>query len=141
MTSPREQSDNRTLIVAFLAIVILALSLHLLVMTENSLEEGRGPPGSALTATLPMMVVIVAIIALMSRDGKSSPTATSSVNLQIAALMAAMFVLGMVIEPALPRPSGPPGGDAMGVLLLLIPVFLIITMLRPNHSVSVDEEE
>ena len=47
----------------------------------------------------------------------------------------------MVIEPALPRPPGPPGGDTIGILLLLVPVFLIATMLRPNHTVSVEEEE
>ena len=61
MTSPREQYDTRTRIVICLAIVTLALSLYLLVTTENSLEDGRGPGGAALTATLPMMVVIVAI--------------------------------------------------------------------------------
>ena len=141
MTSPREQYDTRTRIVICLAIVTLALSLYLLVTTENSLEDGRGPGGAALTATLPMMVVIVAIIVLMSWDRKGSPTALSSMNPQIVAFMVAMFVLGMVIEPALPRPPGPPGGDTIGILVLLVPVFLIATMLRPNHSVSVDEEE
>ena len=141
MTSPREQSDNRAFIVAFLSIVILALSLRLLVITENSLEEGRGLPESALTTTIPMLVVILAIIAIMLRDGKGDLLALHSVNPRIAALMAAMFLLGLVIEPSLPRPSVPPGGDAIGILLLLVPVFLIATMLRPILSVSVDEEE
>ena len=86
MTSPREQYDTRTRIVICLAIVTLALSLYLLVTTENSLEDGRGPGGAALTATLPMMVVIVAIIVLMSWDRKGSPTALSSMNPQIVAV-------------------------------------------------------
>ena len=83
----------------------------------------------------------MAIIVLMSWDRKGSPTALSSMNPQIVAFMVAMFVLGMVIEPALPRPPGPPGGDTIGILLLLVPVFLIATMLRPNHTGSVEEEE
>ena len=111
------------------------------MITENSLEEGRGLPESALTTTIPMLVVILAIIAIMLRDGKGDLLALHSVNPRIAALMAAMFLLGLVIEPSLPRPSVPPGGDAFGILLLLVPVFLIATMLRPILSVSVDEEE
>tara|TARA_B110000263_G_C15311216_1_gene513414 strand:- start:880 stop:1269 length:390 start_codon:yes stop_codon:yes gene_type:complete len=127
-------------IIAALAIVILAISLRALMSMETSLEEGRGPQGGILLATLPMMVLMTVLVLLMLTQIRRGPIELTTDYLRIAALMAAMFVIGMLIEPAIPRPEGSPG-DAFGAIFILIPILLIAAMLIsmiPNRS---DEEE
>jgi|TARA_B110000116_G_scaffold246144_1_gene237677 hypothetical protein len=127
-------------IIAALAIVILAISLRALMSMETSLEEGRGPQGGILLATLPMMVLMTVLVLLMLTQIRRGPIELTTDHLRIAALMAAMFVIGMLIEPAIPRPEGSPG-DAFGAIFILIPILLIAAMLIsmiPNRS---DEEE
>ena len=127
-------------IIAALAIVILAISLRALMSMETSLEEGRGPQGGILLATLPMMVLMTVLVLLMLTQIRRGPIELTTDHLRIAALMAAMFVIGMLIEPVIPRPEGSPG-DAFGAIFILIPILLIAAMLIsmiPNRS---DEEE
>ena len=138
--SPDNNSNRRMVIIAALAIVILAISLRALMSMETSLEEGRGPQGGILLATLPMMVLMTVLVLLMLTQIRRGPIELTTDYLRIAALMAAMFVIGMLIEPAIPRPEGSPG-DAFGAIFILIPILLIAAMLIsmiPNRS---DEEE
>jgi len=46
----------------------------------------------------------------------------------------------MLIEPAIPRPGGSPGGF-FGAIFILIPVLLIAAMLLPMIPSGSDEEE
>jgi len=46
----------------------------------------------------------------------------------------------MLIEPAIPRPGGSPGGF-FGAIFILIPVLLIAAMLLPMIPNGSDEEE
>ena len=137
---PDNNSNRRMVIIAALAIVILAISLRALMSMETSLEECRGPQGGILLATLPMMVLMTVLVLLMLTQIRRGPIELTTDHLRIAALMAAMFVIGMLIEPAIPRPEGSPG-DAFGAIFILIPILLIAAMLIsmiPNRS---DEEE
>ena len=138
--SPDNNSNRRMVIIAALAIVILAISLRALMSMETSLEEGRGPQGGILLATLPMMVLMTVLVLLMLTQIRSGPIELTTDHLRIAALMAAMFVIGMLIEPAIPRPEGSPG-DAFGAIFILIPILLIAAMLIPMISNRSDEEE
>jgi len=138
--SSNNNSNTRMAIIAALAVVILAISLHVLMSMETSLEEGRGPPGGILSATPPMMVLMAALIVLMLTQIRSGPIEITADHLRIAALMAAMFVIGMLIEPAIPKPEGPPG-DAFGAIFILIPILLIAAMLVPMIPSRSDEEE
>ncbi len=133
-------SDRRMAIIAALAVVILAISIRVLLSMETSLEEGRGPRGGIMAATLPMMVLIAALILLMLTQIRSGAIELTTDHLRIATLMAAMFVLGMLIEPAIPRPEGTPG-DSYGAIFILIPVLLIAAMLLPMFPNQSDEEE
>ena len=122
-----------------LAVVILAFSLRNLISMENSLEEGRGPQGEILLMTIPMMVLVASLMLLMvNKSGTGTKVLRD--NLPITALMLAMFIIGMLIEPMIPRPEGTLGG-ALGTIFLLVPILLIALMILPSGQRLSDEEE
>ena len=122
-----------------LAVVILAISLRNLISMENSLEEGREPQGEILLMTIPMMVLVVSLMLLMVNKTGTGIKALRD-NIPITALMLAMFIIGMLIEPMIPRPEGTLG-DALGTTLLLVPILLIAFMILPSGQRIPDEEE
>lgn len=122
-----------------LAVVILAISLRNLISMENSLEEGRGPQGEILLMTIPMMVLVVSLMLLMVNKTGTGIKALRD-NIPITALMLAMFIIGMLIEPMIPRPEGTLG-DALGTTFLLVPILLIAFMILPSGQRIPDEEE
>ena len=122
-----------------LAVVILAISLRNLISMENSLEEGRGPQGEILLMTIPMMALVVSLMLLMVNKTGTGIKALRD-NIPITALMLAMFIIGMLIEPMIPRPEGTLG-DALGTTLLLVPILLIAFMILPSGQRIPDEEE
>ena len=122
-----------------LAVVILAISLRNLISMENSLEEGRGPQGEILLMTIPMMVLVVSLMLLMVNKTGTGIKALRD-NIPITALMLAMFIIGMLIEPMIPRPEGTLG-DALGTTLLLVPILLIAFMILPSGQRIPDAEE
>ena len=105
-----KDSDGRMAMIAALAVAILAISLYVLISMEASLEEGRGPQGGNPFAILSLMFLIVVLILLMLTKTRSVTGKFTTENTRIAALMAAMFIIGMLIEPSIPRPGGPPEG-------------------------------
>ena len=133
-------SNGRMTMIAVLAVAILAISLHLLMSMEASLEEGRGPQGGDPFAILSLMFLIVALILLMFTQIRSGTGKLTTDNMRIAALMAAMFIIGMLIEPAIPRPGSSHGGF-LGTIFILIPVLLIAALLAPMIPSRSDEEE
>ena len=122
-----------------LAVVILAISLRNLISMENSLEEGRGPQGEILLMTIPMMVLVVSLMLLMVNKTGTGIKALRD-NIPITALMLAMFIIGMLIEPMIPRPEGTLG-DALGTTLLLVPILLIAFMILQSGQRNTEEEE
>ena len=132
-------SNGRMAIIAILAVTILAISLRILMSMETSLEEGRGPQGGTPFAILSLMVLIVALILLTLTQIRSGLGQFTTDKMRIAALMAAMFITGMLIEPAIPRPEAPAG--SLGAIFILIPVLLIAAMLVPMIPSRSDEEE
>ena len=122
-----------------LAVVILAISLRNLISMENSLEEGRGPQGEILLMTIPMMVLVVSLMLLMVNKTGTGIKALRD-NIPITALMLAMFIIGMLIEPIIPHPEGTLG-SALGTVFLLVPILLIALMILPSGQRISDEEE
>ena len=122
-----------------IAVVILAISLRNLISMENSLEEGRGPQGEILLMTIPMMALVVSLMLLMANKSGAG-TKPLRDNLPIVALMLAMFIIGMVIEPMIPRPEGTLG-TALGAIFLVVPILLIAVMILPSDQRISDEEE
>ena len=122
-----------------LAVAILAISLRNLISMENSLEEGRGPQGEILLMTIPMMVLVASLMLLMVNKSGAGTKALGD-KLPITVLMLAMFILGMLIEPMIPRPEGTLG-DALGTTFLLVPILLITFMILPSSQRIPDEEE
>ena len=122
-----------------LAVVILAISLRSLISMENSLEEGRGPQGEILLMTIPMMALVASLMLLMANKSGTGIKELRA-KLPITALMLAMFIIGMLIEPMIPRPEGTLGG-ALGAIFLLVPILLIALMILPSGQRISDEEE
>ena len=122
-----------------IAVVILAISLRNLISMENSLEEGRGPQGEILLMTIPMMALVVPLM-LMMANKSGAGTKPLRDNLPIVALMLAMFIIGMVIEPMIPRPEGTLG-TALGAIFLVVPILLIAVMVLSSGQRISDEEE
>ncbi|MGB1703869.1 MAG: hypothetical protein ACPHIE_03735 [Candidatus Thalassarchaeaceae archaeon] len=122
-----------------IAVVILAISLRNLISMENSLEEGRGPQGEILLMTIPMMALVVSLM-LMMANKSGAGTKPLRDNLPIVALMLAMFIIGMVIEPMIPRPEGTLG-TALGAIFLVVPILLIAVMVLSSGQRISDEEE
>ena len=133
-------SNGGMVMIAVLAVAILAISLQVLMSMETSLEEGRGPQGGNPFVMLFLMFLIVALILLMLTQIRSGTGQLNTDNMRIAALMASMFIIGILIEPAIPRPGGSPGGF-LGAIFILIPVLLIAAMLVPMIPSRSDEEE
>ena len=122
-----------------IAVVILAISLRNLISMENSLEEGRGPQGEILLMTIPMMALVVSLMLLMANKSGAG-TKPLRDNLPIVALVLTMFVIGMLIEPMIPRPEGTLS-DALGATFLAVPIILIAVMILPSGQRILDEEE
>ena len=122
-----------------LAVVILAISFRNLISMENSLEEGRGPQGEILLMTIPMMALVVSLMLLMANKSGAGKKPLRD-NLPIVALVLAMFVIGMLIEPMIPRPEGILG-TALGAIFLVVPILLIAVMILPSGQRISDEEE
>ena len=122
-----------------LAVVILAISLRSLISMENSLQEGRGPQGEILLMTIPMMVLVASLMVLMANKSGTAIKQPRA-KLPITALMLAMFIIGILIEPMIPRPEGTLGG-ALGTIFLLVPILLIALMILPSGQRISDEEE
>ena len=135
-----KDSDGRMAMIAALAVAILAISLYVLISMEASLEEGRGPQGGNPFAILSLMFLIVVLILLMLTKTRIGTGKFTTDNTRIAALMAAMFIIGMLIEPSIPRPGGPPEAF-FGAIFILTPVLLIAAMLVPMIPSRSDEEE
>ena len=135
-----KDSDGRMAMIAALAVAILAISLYVLISMEASLEEGRGPQGGNPFAILSLMFLIVVLILLMLTKTRIGTGKLTTDNTRIAALMAAMFIIGMLIEPSIPRPGGSSEGF-FGAIFILIPVLLIAAMLVPMIPSRSDEEE
>ena len=88
--SQGKTSDARMTMIAFLAVAILAISLHVLMSMEASLEEGRGPQGGNPFTILSLMFLIVALIILTLTQVRSGTGLFTTSNMRIAALMASM---------------------------------------------------
>ena len=84
-----------------LAVAILAISLRNLISMENSLEEGRGPQEDILLMTIPMMVLVASLMLLVANRSGTGTKALRD-KIPITALMLAMFLIGMLIEPIIP---------------------------------------
>ena len=128
-----------TFIIA-LAVIILAISLTSLLSMENSLEEGRGPQVDMLFMTIPLMILIAALMLLMANRYGSEPKKVTPNRYSITALMMAMFIIGMLIEPAIPR-LPQPSDDTIGLIFVLVPILLIALMISPMGHKNIDEEE
>tara|TARA_B100000459_G_scaffold69966_1_gene38740 strand:+ start:3306 stop:3698 length:393 start_codon:yes stop_codon:yes gene_type:complete len=128
-----------TFIIA-LAVIILAISLTSLLSMENSLEEGRGPQMDMLFMTIPLMILIAALMLLMANRYGRGPKQLASNRYSIIALMMTMFIIGMVIEPAIPR-LPQPSDDTIGLVFVLVPILLIALMISPMGHKNIDEEE
>ena len=128
-----------TFIIA-LALIILAISLTTLLSMENSLEEGRGPQVDMLFMTIPLMILIAALMLLMANRYGRGPKQLASNRYSIIALMMAMFIIGMLIEPAIPR-LPQPSDDTIGLIFVLVPILLIALMISPMGHKNIDEEE
>ena len=128
-----------TFIIA-LAVIILAISLTSLLSMENSLEEGRGPQVDTLLMTIPLMILIAALMLLMANRYGRGPKQLASNRYSIIALMMTMFIIGMVIEPAIPR-LPQPSDDTIGLVFVLVPILLIALMISPMGHKNIDEEE
>jgi len=126
-------------LIIVLAVAILAISLRNLISMENSLEEGRGPQEEILLMTIPMMVLVASLMLLMANRSGTGTKALRD-KIPIAALMLAMFLIGMLIEPIIPRPEGTLG-SALGTVFLLVPILLIALMILPSGQRISDEEE
>tara|TARA_S200000501_G_scaffold304592_1_gene292697 strand:- start:331 stop:717 length:387 start_codon:yes stop_codon:yes gene_type:complete len=122
-----------------LAVAILAISLRNLISMENSLEEGRGPQEEILLMTIPMMALVASLMLLMANKSGTDTKALRD-KIPITALMLAMFIIGMLIEPIIPHPEGTLGG-ALGTVFLLVPILLIALMILPSGQRISDEEE
>lgn len=128
-----------TFIIA-LALIILAISLTTLLSMENSLEEGRGPQVDMLFMTIPLMILIAALMLLMANRYGSEPKKVTPNRYSITALMMAMFIIGMLIEPAIPR-LPQPSDDTTGLIFILVPILLIALMISPMGHKDKNEEE
>ena len=130
--------DNRRLVaIAVIGLLLIVLTAQLLFTVETSLNEGRGPglEGERSMATLPLLILIAALLGILFLQLRNGPLRLATQDTRIAALMAAMFLIGMLIEPVLVAPRGLVETDAIGLFLLLVPIALIAALLR-SHSQS-----
>ena len=131
------QDKSRPVAIAGIGLLLIVLTAQLLFTVETSLNEGRGPglEGERSMATLPLLILIAALLGILFLQLRSGTLRLTSQDTRIAALMAAMFLIGMLIEPVLVAPRGLVETDAIGLFLLLVPIALIAALLR-SHSQS-----
>ncbi len=129
------QDKRRLVAIAVVGLLLIVFTAQLLITVETSLNEGRGPglDGERSLATLPLMILIAALLGILFLQLRSGPLRLTSQDTRIAALMVAMFLIGMLIEPMLVVPRGLVETDALGILLVLVPIALIAALLQ-SHS-------
>ncbi|MEC8997669.1 MAG: hypothetical protein VX909_00270 [Candidatus Thermoplasmatota archaeon] len=129
------QNKRRLVAIAVIGLLLIVLTAKLLFTVETSLNEGRGPglEGESSLATIPLMALLAALLGVLFLQLRNGPLRLVTQDTRIAALMAAMFLIGMLIEPLLVVPHGLVEADAIGTLLVLVPIALIAVLLR-YHS-------
>ena len=140
--------QRRLFAIVVIAIVLATLSFRLLLIVENSLISGLGPGlrGESSLETLPIMILIAILIVMLSLLFRSGPINLTTEDLRIATLLIAMFFIGMIIEPLITFPSDLIEGEIFGLLLLLLPLLIIISLLitffnEKTYSIKNYEEE
>ena len=132
------QHERRLMLIAAIGLLIIVLAARLLLLTETSLNQGRGPglEGEGSVSILPLMILIITLLGLLLIQLRNSPLTLSSEHTKIAAMMAVLFLIGMLFEPEFPRPSNLLERDAIGLLLILVPLALIANMLQSTYQGS-----
>ncbi len=133
-----EQANSRMGMIAIVGILIILVSSRLLVIMETSLNEGRGPEldqeaPAAVLLLLTLMLTMAYLILAHFSDGFSH---RSNVNARLVAMALAMFLMGVAIEPMLPRPAAIFRSDVAGIMLMLVPIALIAAMFLPSTTRS-----
>ncbi len=134
-------------LIGIFGILIILVSSRLLTIMESSLNEGRGPEldQEAPTAVLLLLVLILIMTyLLLSHFSRGFPERAAG-NRRLWALALAMFLIGMAVEPIIPRPNQIFGSDAVGIMLMLVPIALIVAMFIPSGNsvtrLNLQEEE
>jgi|TARA_B100000959_G_scaffold95470_1_gene101296 hypothetical protein len=142
------QDKRRLVAIAVIGLLLIVLTARLLLTMETSLNEGRGPglEGERSLATLPLLILIAALMGALFLQLRGGSLRLSSQDTRIAPLLAAMFLIGMLIEPMLTVPNGLLETDAVGILLVLVPIVLIAALLQshkqsPSTPSKAPEEE
>lgn len=131
-----DNGNSRLGLVAIVGILIILVSSRLLVIMESSLNEGRGPEldQEAPTAVILLLVLILTMsYLLLSHFSKGFPEKAVG-NRSLWALALTMFLIGMIIEPILPRPTQLFDSDAAGILLIIVPIAMIVAMFVPSGA-------
>ncbi len=129
------QDKRRLVAIAVIGLLLIVLTTRLLLTMETSLNEGRGPglEGERSLATLPLLILIASLFGALFLQLRGGSLRLSSQEARIAALLAAMFLIGILIEPMLTIPSGLVETDAVGILLVLVPIALIAVLLQSHN--------
>ena len=129
------QDKRRLVAIAVIGLLLIVLSARLLLTMETSLNEGRGPglEGERSLATLPLLILIASLFGVLFLQLRGGSLRLSHQEARIAALLAAMFLIGILIEPMLTIPSGLVETDAVGILLVLVPIALIAVLLQSHN--------
>ncbi len=129
------QDKRRVVAIALIGLLLIVLSARLLLTMETSLNEGRGPglEGERSLATLPLLILIASLFGVLFLQLRGGSLRLPHQEARIAALLAAMFLIGILIEPMLTIPSGPAETDVLGILLVLVPIALIAVLLQSHN--------
>ena len=101
------KAEKRMIALVALALMIVVLAARLLYLVDASLRagEGYGLTGDGAIQTVPLLVLLVALLWLVTGVFRDSPLNLEVADKQTVAIMALMFVIGFYLGPNISIPT------------------------------------
>ncbi len=141
------KAEKRMIALVALALMIVVLAARLLYLVDASLRagEGYGLTGDGAIQTVPLLVLLVALLWLVTGVFRDSPLNLEVADKQTVAIMALMFVIGFYLGPNISIPTELSNSNIVGILIVIVPILLIgamfFSMRDDEQSTDFSEEE
>jgi len=141
------KAEKRMIALVALALMIVVLAARLLYLVDASLRagEGYGLTGDGAIQTVPLLVLLVALLWLVTGVFRDSPLNLEVADKQTVAIMALMFVIGFYLGPNISIPTEFSNSNIVGILIVIVPILLIgamfFSMRDDEQSADFTEEE